>query len=65
MERTERLSVTVLPEHKAALEHIAEQEDTSAAAIMRRLIRSEATRRGLWPPTQQPAQQTTAQPAAA
>lgn len=64
MDKTERLSVTVLPEHKAALEHIAEQEDTSAAAIMRRLIRSEATRRGLWPPTQQPTQQT-AQPAAA
>lgn len=49
MLKSERLTFTALPIHKAALECIAEAEDTSAAAIMRRLIRSEAERRGLWP----------------
>jgi hypothetical protein len=49
MEKTERLTVKVLPAHKQALEQIALSEDTSSAAIMRRLIRSEAVKRGVWP----------------
>ena len=49
MEKSERLAVKVLPAHKAALEQIAQTEDTSEAAIVRRLIRREAERRGLWP----------------
>jgi predicted transcriptional regulator len=49
MTKTERLTVKVLPAHKQALERIAEREDTSSAAIMRRLIRQEAERRGVWP----------------
>ncbi len=48
MLKTERLTVKVLPAHKAALEQLAQQEDVSAAAMMRRLIRAEAERRGLW-----------------
>ena len=49
MLKTERLTMKVLPAHKAALEQIAQTEDTSEAAIVRRLIRREAERRGLWP----------------
>lgn len=51
MKKIERMtvSVKVLPAHKEALERIAQQEDTSAAAIMRRLIRREALSRGVWP----------------
>lgn len=55
--KTIRLSVKVLPAHKAALTQLAQNDDTSAAAIMRRLIRAEAQRRGLWPHTTQQTQQ--------
>jgi len=57
MFKTERLTVKVLPAHKAVLERIAQSEDTSEAAIVRRLIRSEAERRGLWPAPEQPQRQ--------
>ena len=49
MSRTVRLTVKVLVSHKAALERLAEEEDTSAAAVVRRLVRAEAERRGVWP----------------
>lgn len=49
MLKTERLAVKVLPAHKQVLACIAQTEDTSEAAIVRRLIRSEAEKRGLWP----------------
>lgn len=55
MLRDERLTVQVLPEHKEALGRIAEREDTSSSAIVRRLIRAEAERRGLWPAPVTPA----------
>jgi predicted transcriptional regulator len=61
MTKSERLTVKVLPAHKQALERIAEQEETSSAAIMRRLIRREAERVGVWPGS---TQTQTAQPAA-
>jgi hypothetical protein len=51
MPKTERLAAKVLPAHKDALEQMARSEDTSEAAIIRRLIRAEAQRRGLWPVT--------------
>ena len=49
MLKPERLTVKALPADKAALEQLAQQEDVSAAAILRRLIRAEAERRGMWP----------------
>jgi hypothetical protein len=48
MLKTERLAVKVLPAHKRALARIAQLEDVSEAAIVRRLIRAEAERRNLW-----------------
>jgi hypothetical protein len=48
MLKTERLAVKVLPAHKLALARIAQVEDTSEAAIVRRLIRAEAERRHIW-----------------
>ena len=45
---TERLSVKVLPAHKLALARIAQDEGTSEAAIVRRLIRAEVERRHIW-----------------
>ena len=48
MLKTERLAVKVLPAHKLALAHIAQAEDVSEAAVVRRLIRAEAERRHLW-----------------
>lgn len=48
MLKTERLAVQVLPAHKLALARIAQTEDVSAAAVVRRLIRAEAERRHIW-----------------
>ena len=50
MDRTERLSLLVLPAHKRAVEAMARAEGESMAAIVRRLIHAEAQRRGLWFP---------------
>ncbi len=46
--KTERFGAKVTPAHKLALERMAQAEDLSAAAVLRRLIRQEAERRGLW-----------------
>jgi hypothetical protein len=43
-----RLSIKVLPAYKQALEQIAIAEGESVSAVVRRLIRSEAKRRGIW-----------------
>jgi len=48
MLKTERIVVKVLPAHKLALARIAQTEDVSEAAIVRRLIRAEAERRHVW-----------------
>lgn len=49
MLKTERLAVKVLPAHKQALLRMAEAEDVPEAVIVRRLLRAEAERRGMWP----------------
>lgn len=48
MLKTERLAIKVLPAHKLALARLAQIEDISEAAILRRLIRAEAERRAVW-----------------
>jgi hypothetical protein len=50
MDARERISIQVLPEHKAAAERLAQREGESVSVLVRRLIVSEAKRRGLWPP---------------
>ena len=49
MLKTERLTIKVLPAHRTALERIAGTEGESIAAIVRRLIRTEAEHRHCWP----------------
>lgn len=50
MPKTERLGVLVTPLEKAAVQKLAEAEGgLSQAALIRRLIRREARRQGLWP----------------
>ena len=48
MRKRERIALLVLPAHKAALARIAQAEDISRAAVVRRLIRAEAERRHIW-----------------
>jgi predicted DNA-binding protein len=47
MSKTERLSIKLLPEQKAALESLAQREGEPVAVVLRRLIRAEAQRAGL------------------
>ena len=55
MLKTEKLAVKVLPTHKLAVERLAKAEGEPVAVIIRRLIRAEAERCGVWtdpaPPT--------------
>ena len=52
MERTEKFGMVLSPAEKSAGERLAELEGgLSLAALVRRLIRTEAHQRGLWPPT--------------
>jgi hypothetical protein len=46
---TETLTFMLKPEEKAALEALAEEDSTSQASVIRRLIRRVAKERGLWP----------------
>lgn len=51
MFRTERFSLILTPTEKEAAKALAEVEGgLSQAALVRRLIRTEAERQGLWPP---------------
>lgn len=43
------LVVKVLSTHKAAVQRMARDDSEPMAAFVRRLIREEAQRRGLWP----------------
>ena len=43
------LVVRVLPAHRAALARLARSDGEPMGAVVRRLIRAEAQRRGLWP----------------
>lgn len=49
MLRTQRLTVKLQPAHRTALENLARLDGESVAAVVRRLIRAEAQRRGFWP----------------
>ncbi len=48
-QRTQTLVVQVTPAHKATLQAMAEQNAEPMAVVVRRLIREEAERRGMWP----------------
>jgi hypothetical protein len=51
MQKSERLGLVLTPPEKAAVLRLAEVEGgLSQAALIRRLIRQEAKKRGLWPP---------------
>jgi predicted transcriptional regulator len=47
MER-DKIGAVLLPEHKEALKHLASDNGESMSALLRRLIREEAQRRGVW-----------------
>jgi len=49
--RDETFRLVMTGAEKAILSTLAEREDRSQAAILRRLLRSEAEKRGLWPGT--------------
>lgn len=59
MRKSERLGFLLSPREKSALRYLAEMEGgLSQGALLRRLIRAEAQRRGLWPEEQSPWQET-------
>jgi hypothetical protein len=47
---TERLSLKILRADKVALRRLAEVEGEAMSVIVRRILRDEFKRRGLWPP---------------
>lgn len=51
---TQTLVVQVAPAHKATLRALAQQNAEPMAVVVRRLIREEAERRGLWPLAEPP-----------
>lgn len=51
---TERFPIAMSRRDKAALERLSNAMGEAKAVIVRRLIRQEAQRRGLWPPPNQP-----------
>jgi hypothetical protein len=53
--RDETFRFIMTTAEKSALEALAEHEDGSQAAVVRRLVRAEARRRGLWPVPDEPA----------
>lgn len=63
--RDETFGLVMDTTERAALQELAELDGLSQAAVVRKLVRSAARDRGLWPPTQQPPARRTAQPAAA
>lgn len=48
-EAMKTLVVKVLPVHKEAVQRMAQEDGEPMAVFVRRLIRAEAQRRGLWP----------------
>jgi len=59
MRKSERLGFVLSPREKSALEDLAEIEGgLSQSAVLRRLIRAEAQRRGVWPGEQFVVQET-------
>jgi hypothetical protein len=58
--KREHLGIVMLASHKTALEKLARANGEAMAVVLRRLIREEAERRGLWPdPTPQPSGEET------
>lgn len=60
----EHLAVIILPAHKAVLRRLAEANGEAVAVVVRRLIREEGERRGLWPIQAGQAQEGAAEDAA-
>ena len=59
MRKSERLGFVLSPREKSALEDLAEIEGgLSQSAVLRRLIRAEAQRLGVWPGEQFVVQET-------
>jgi hypothetical protein len=55
MKRTNELRAIASDEEVAALRAIAKQESRNAPEMLRELVRTEAKRRGLWPPREETA----------
>lgn len=49
--RTERLNLKILQTDKIALRRLAQREGEPMSVIVRRILREEFKRRGLWSPT--------------
>jgi len=59
MRKSERLGFVLSRREKSALRYLAEMEGgLSQSALLRRLIRAEAQRRGLWPEEQRLGRET-------
>jgi hypothetical protein len=52
--RDEAFRLVMNQSERIALQQLAETEGMSQAAIVRRLVRIEATRTGIWPPPSAP-----------
>lgn len=46
--RTERIGLVVTPREKTVVRKLAEDEGRSMANVIRKLVREEAKKRGLW-----------------
>lgn len=51
MRRNERFGLVLTEQEKVVMQHMAEAEGVPIAVVVRRLIRAEATERGLFQPT--------------
>lgn len=49
MEQPTKLTIKLLPTHREAVENLARAEQEPVSVIVRRLIKAEAQRQGLWP----------------
>lgn len=49
MNKPDKITIKVLPSHYDALRRLAEADQEHASVIVRRLIKQEAERRGVWP----------------
>ena len=49
MQYTERFNLALTPQERSVLKILAADDAGSKASVVRRLVRREAKRRGLWP----------------
>jgi hypothetical protein len=54
MGKSDRLTIQLAPQHRDAIARIAQADGEAVAIIVRRLIKAEALRRGLWPQANHP-----------